>query len=521
MRAGIRRTASGDEGVALLFVVVAMLILASLSLLSLGAIIGQVAPAQYARKSGQTINAAQAGLNAGLAAIREATYVENGAQYGDRTKVPCWTSHPGSLQAPQGGTTLTYAVTIRYYKSDPGPQSATWRTTNALSCVTGIGTLVTPAFALISSAAGGPGLPDLPAASGNRTLEGTYTLSLTNPNLPGGLIKDANGLCYAGGLVAGAGVTVTTCAPGADEQMWTYTAKYQLALVATGSGDGTNGLCLAANTAPVAVFMKACSSTDYAQLWGVNGSNPVHLFGHLTGVYAKTWCLGSATPGTAGAAASVSTGTCSTTNQGVIPATWVGAGAAGTTLKSPADVSGKPFQWVNYQEFGRCFDITSWAVTAAIDIVYPCKQDPMASSTTAASPGWNEVFTWNMDTLYFYANAASTSGTPSDPSNPAYCMKSPNKVGGYVTFATKCTSVTTATAAAYQWTVNRDTGVYATSYTIVDSYGRCLSNGPASGSYSSVITNTCDGSDGQKWNAPPGFTVANLASVNELFASPS
>ena len=62
--------------------------------------------------------------------------------------------------------------------------------------------------------------------------------------------------------------------------------------------------------------------------------------------------------------------------------------------------------------------------------------------------------------------------------------------------------------------------VYATSYTIVDTYGRCLSNGPFSGSYSSVITNTCDGSDGQKWNAPPAFGTANLASVVEVFPTP-
>ena len=55
---------------------------------------------------------------------------------------------------------------------------------------------------------------------------------------------------------------------------------------------------------------------------------------------------------------------------------------------------------------------------------------------------------------------------------------------------------------------------------VVDSYGRCLANGPASGGYSTVITNTCDGSNGQKWNAPPGFSPANLASVVEDFPSP-
>ncbi len=76
--------------------------------------------------------------------------------------------------------------------------------------------------------------------------------------------------------------------------------------------------------------------------------------------------------------------------------------------------------------------------------------------------------------------------------------------------------MTTATAAPFKWTVNRDTGIYATSYTVVDSYGRCLANGPPTGSYSSLITSTCDGSEGQKWNAPAGFAPSDLTSIQEL-----
>jgi hypothetical protein len=56
--------------------------------------------------------------------------------------------------------------------------------------------------------------------------------------------------------------------------------------------------------------------------------------------------------------------------------------------------------------------------------------------------------------------------------------------------------------------MNVDTGNRTTSYTVVAASGRCLGLGTPQGSggltqWSSIVTNTCDGTVGQKWNAPP------------------
>jgi Tfp pilus assembly protein PilX len=512
----------GDEGVALLIVIMAILILATLSTLALGVIVVQSPPTQFQRKDNQTVNAAEAGLNVATAALRNATYVVNGTTYGDRTLLPCWTNFAGSV-GDAGGATLAYAITVTYYSSSPVGQTSAWLTANALTCTSGVGVATTPGFALITSAGSGSALPNQPATEGNRTLQSVYTFKLTNPNLPGGLIKDYNGLCYSGSAAAGTSVILSTCLPGADTQMWAYTTGYLLQLTSTRNADGTGGMCISAlpataTTSPVAAVMKACNTLDYSQKWGVNGSSPVHFFGHLLGVYANTWCLGATSPGTVGGSLVASTSTCSTAAQGVIPQAAVGAGAAGTTEGDPTKVSDVPLQWVNYQEFGRCLDITSYNLNATYDIVYPCKQDPMKDSTVpvaAAQPNWNEVFTWDITTGYFWANSAA-GGTPSNPLNPAYCMKSPNTNGGYVSFATLCTSITAANRAAFTWTVNRDTTVPGTGYTIVDSYGRCLSNSPITGTYSAVITATCDGGTGEKWNAPPTTGTTSLGNTQEI-----
>jgi|tagenome__1003787_1003787.scaffolds.fasta_scaffold20838342_2 Tfp pilus assembly protein PilX len=515
-----RRGGTGsDQGIAMLIVIMAMLVLSSLSLLALSAIVVQAEPTQFQKKNVQTINAAEAGLDAGLAAIRNGTYVEGTTTYGDRAQLPCWNGYTGQVGAPDG-TNLTYSVTIQYFKSDPSEQTAAWRTANAMACTTGIGTSTTPTHAFLTSAGTGAALTNQPAAAGNRTLQSVYTFSSTNPNLPGGLIKDSSGLCYAGSATIGNPVTMQTCLTGADTQMWAYTSDYLLVLTSTRAADGTGGLCLAAvigSASSVGATMRSCdtSGTDYTQKWGVSNSDPVQFFGHLKASYSTQWCLGVTSPGTVGGAVSATTSTCT----GVYPTAQVGAGAAGTTLKTPAEVSGQPFQWVNYQEFGRCLDVTSWVVTTVSQILYPCKQDPMAAAILAATPGWNEVFVWDATSKHFWTNKDASS-KPYLATNPAYCMKSQNTEGGYVLFGTLCTSITASADPAYTWTVNRDTGDSKTSYTIVDSYGRCLAAGPKNASnasaYSSVVTATCNGGGGQKWNAPANLGTALIGDTAEV-----
>ncbi len=513
------RAEGADDGIAMLLVIMAVMILSSLSVLALGAIVVQANPTQFQRKNVQTINAAEAGVDAGLSAIRNATYTEGTTLYGDRSQLPCWNGYTGQVGDPNG-VNLTYSVTISYFKSDPSDQTAAWRTANAMPCTTGIGTATTPTHAFITSAGIGDGLPNQAAEVGNRSLQSVYTFSSTNPNLPGGLIKDSSGLCYAGGTSGGSLVSMETCLAGADTQMWAYTKDYQIVLTSTRASDGSGGLCLSAllgSLSSVNATMQSCdpSALDDTQKWGVSNADPVQFFGHLTGSYGSSSCLGTPSPGSVGGLLSAGGG-CT----GVYPTPQVGAGASGTTDKTVAEVDDRPLQWVNYQEFGRCLDVTGWNVNTVSQILYPCKQDPMATTVLAATPGWNEIFTWSSTNKHFWLNRDAATNKPYLATNPAYCMRSPDTIGGYVTYGGLCTDITGATDAAYTWTVNRDTGNSTTSFTIVDSYGRCLSAGPTNPSntpaYSSVITATCDGSTAQKWNAPPNLGSASVGDTAEV-----
>lgn len=507
-----------DEGIALLIVVMAMLIVSSLSLLVLGSIVSQATPAAFQRKNSQTINAAEAGRDVALAAIRNATYADGG----DRSLLPCWSGQGGEIGDP-GNAGLTYSVTVQYFKTDPSEQTEAWRTANAMLCTEGIGTATVPAFAFITADGAGPGIVGKSSTLGDRSIQSVYTFGVSNPNLPGGLIRDASGLCYQGGLTAGAAVKMAACLINSADQMWIFNSDFLIVLASTQGSSGSGGLCLSATPATnlvttVGAVMKTCSISDYSQKWGVNNGDPVHFFGHLLGNYSYSWCLGAATPGAAGSVLNADKG-CAT---GVYPQAAVGAGAAGTVTPLVSAIDGQALQWVNYKEFGRCLDITAWVLTTPSQILYPCKQDPMLLAVPAASPGWNEVFTWSSTSKYFWANA-TTSGQPSNPANPAYCMRSPNTNGGYVTFGTTCASIGSTAAAKqpFTWTVNRgETGSDATGYTIVDYYGRCLAAGPFNPSnapnYSSAVTATCDGSDGQKWNAPASSAGGKVGDTAEV-----
>lgn len=164
--------------------------------------------------------------------------------------------------------------------------------------------------------------------------------------------------------------------------------------------------------------------------------------------------------------------------QAWVPDKTVGAGAAGPATQ----------QVVNYDQFGRCLDVTGANVNATWMIAYPCKQDP-------SSPvHWNQRWAWD---------GAGTRQVQTTPSTTAYCLTSTGTEGGLVT-----TKVCSSARTDQQWTVNADTGNRSTSYTIVDPSGRCLDLGPGQGSgsvsaWSSIVTNTCAGTYSQKWNAPP------------------
>jgi hypothetical protein len=70
-----------------------------------------------------------------------------------------------------------------------------------------------------------------------------------------------------------------------------------------------------------------------------------------------------------------------------------------------------------------------------------------------------------------------------------------------------------------KWARYNDTGNYTTSYLFTDFYNRCLAANPSQvldGNWSYIIVADCNGSEIQKWNAPPIYTDSKVASYREI-----
>jgi Ricin-type beta-trefoil lectin domain len=517
----LRALGRDEDGTAILLVLLAIMVVGALSVLSLGTIIAQVQPTSFQKKDLLTVNGAEAGLDAGLAAIRNATATDSsGTTLGDRSLLPCWTNYVGQVTGT-GAKDVSFTATISYFSSDPSNQTTTWRNANDLSCGA-FGPPITPSYALVQSSGQAAGLRGQAANVGNRTMETVYLFKLTDTNVSGGLIKSSAGLCYAATSdtpAIGSSVKVQTCAPGTGAQLWAFRPDFTIQLTASQTTVSAAGLCISgapasagATTGPVS--LQTCNGNDYKQKWGISDARA--FFGHLLGNFANKWYLTPISDTVGGVLEADGN------SQSVLPDAQVGSGAAGTTSDI---VDGVALQWVNYKEFGRCLDITDWVLNSSpysagrpSEISYPCKQDPMLLSGNAgALPGWNEVFTWASSSKQFFLLMPSTGTGPYTGLGTKYCMKTSTVSGGYVTFDTSCN-----TSADYQWTVNRDTGASNTRYTIVDGYGKCLSVGPqnltypTSYTYSSIIVSTCSGATAQKWNAPPSLQDSPTKNTQEI-----
>lgn len=523
-----------DAGTALLLVIFVVLVLAAMSLLVLGSITSRVRPTVAAEKRADTLAAAEAGLQSGLGAIKNSVSVDptdSGNVTGDRNILPCWTDQAGTVTVADDQ--LAYRTTIWYYTEDPSRQTDAWRQTNRMSCTPGYGPTTgaplysLPKYALVSS--DGIGTKANLGDTGNRRMEAVYTFSLTNQNIVGGSLGWGS-LCFDAGskpYTAGKQVTVKTCDPALFSQMWSHNSDFTMQLSET-TVSGAAGLCLqldtvtSTTTTAVPIRLASCDASKATQRWGFNDGRA--LFARATNSMSERWCANNSGGNLVGGP-----------KNGACPAVdadpKVGSGAAGTV---DDDVDGKPLQWVNYQRFGRCYDITDWITNSSAystgrpsEILYNCKQDPMRAFNAAAQPGWNQVFTWTASTKLFHVDANvnaqgySLGSGPTKASYPNWCMKSPGTNKGYVNFDAACNSA----AKQFQWTVNRFTGNNATAYTIVDGYGRCLAAGPdnpiyvaASSNYKnlySVVTADCDGSASQKWNAPPLESDVPISNIRE------
>lgn len=508
---GSRAAARDESGIALLAAILFMILMAGVSVVLVSVVLAQTVPSNIAQKSTKTIYAAQAGMQTALGIIRAAAALPDstGHIYGDVTKLPCTLS--GQVNAQADG--ITYSVTINYFTTDPTGNTVAWQSSNKLICSSTTGVVGQPTYATIVSqglAAAIPGVGSLTA--GNRYISAIYKFKVSNVNVVGGRIYDYNkGYCVEA-VTATAGSLVRFVAAGSCTndalELWTYDTDYKIKLSSTTAG-GAAGLCI---TGPVNygdatqnTMLQACKTRidplRWNQLWSWTGSDSWQGQNIVIASGYSGYCLSTGySAGTAltGKYLQVASGC----NGAFAPTSQVGAGAAGYTTH----------QMVNYQEFGRCADVTGEQINASYEISYPCKQDPTG---TGAFLLWNHRWFYTEPTspatalagqqiyVYYLSNGASK-----------YCLTTPTTGNGNYPVFASCSG-----SAAQNWTRVYNTGTYALSYLFLDTYGRCLavdSTDLYSGLYSKVTVTTCNGSGAQKWNAPPTYTDSTVASYKEV-----
>lgn len=501
MRDRLARRGDDEGGVALLMAILFMVLMAGISTILVSVVLSQLYPTNLAQKSTKTIYAAQAGLQTALGLIRSAT---DGGGIGDPAELPCSVSGNVSGTSTDG---VTYSAQVSYFKTDPTGMDATWLAANKLAC-TASGVSVQPTYAVIVAQGLATTIPGAAAATGNRTLSAIYKFKITNVNVPGGRIYDYNkGYCLrAVSQAAGSLVTFIAAASCTNDalELWIYDTDYEIKLASTKTG-GAAGLCI---TGPVrygdrtqnATLQTCKSSTDSArwnQLWSWDGANAwagqnVTISSGYSNYYLATgYANGSAL---VGKYLQVSN---NGANGGFAPSSQVGAGAASYTTH----------QIVNYKEFGRCADVTNGDIGYSFMISYPCKQDP----TGGGNLNWNHKWFYTEPT----SPATELGGQQIYVDNGTkYCLTTPAKgSGSYPVFA-RCT-----TSAQQKWKRVYNAGSYASSYLFVDTYGRCLTTDSGDqylGLWSKVTVVDCNGSDAQKWNAPPTYTDSTVATYKEV-----
>lgn len=506
-----------DAGVAMVTVIIAIMLTATLSVLMLGVMVSEMLPTAFLRTSSKTVFGAEAGVNAVVGQIRTAAGAPDvtGAIYGDTTKLPCSASGP----VDGAGTALTYTATVQYFLQNPTGKSSAWIAANAISCTPGSGPAHDPSFAQIIATGVGAGVAGMGATTGDRTVSVTYEFKVTNNNIPGGLIYSFDSaitpdrFCLeASAATVGSNVKyvpAVECGTRNALQLWIYDTDYEIKLASTTvPGLGVPPLCI---TGPVGAVLpqmatlQACKAKTNAARWNQlfsweGGSRWVGETQSING-YSSIWLSsGTASGSPSGRYLFVGSSAPGDNEWGSFdPDARVGAGAAGSAT----------FQIVNYLEFGRCFDVTDQDVNKSFMIAYPCKQDPSGGT----------LLNWNHK--WFYDEPPSKAGSKGpqqifvmENNTTKYCLVSPNSDGGYVTLTSGCST----TADNQKWTRVANTGVYDSSYLLVDKWGRCAALGDKyNGAWSKIVTTPCaPGNLAQKWNAPPNAISSALNGYVEL-----
>lgn len=516
-RAGVGR--GDDSGFAIIFSMALIMLLGTVSLLMLSQLAQETRQTQFARKHGQTLNSAMAGLNGGLSQLRNA--VDPTTHSGVPGLLPCTA---GARKATVTGTVTadssqTWTTDIYYLNVNPGQMTMSQVTAAALSCPL----TVPPAYAYLVSAGEQAALPGANAALGNRTLHATYAFNVTNASSIGGQVMFGSQCWDVGSAPAiGSRVSFQPClAAGTPSQIWYYRAD----LTIQWYGDPSANLCIdsrqRATGATVNITLQTCLG---AGVPGTSYNSVTHSYEPAGLIYQEysthySWlavkadgdrndysCIDSYHAATAqyglgatGDLLTVAGAYCGlgTSAAGASGSAGVGSGAAaGITNGLPGPTN----QLVNLAYFSRCLDVNG-RVPANGLITFPCHQAPDQTKIEH-----NQEFVYNLI-------AGSSVGTITATYPGVYatvCLQSNG-----VSAVTLPSCVTGRASQKWQMTGYRR-GDYATSYEIVDYVGKCLTAAnPGTSTIGAISVATCNGSEAQKWNAPPGGAPSVLADVGE------
>lgn len=488
----------------------------SLSTLMVPVVITQLRDTAATVDRAQALHAAQAGIDIVMGRMRGSL-----GNIANLVCIPALTPLRGTIGATASGVTDVlpgrYQVSVEYQDA----------VNKAIPCVeTAAGVLTVqkaPAYAVITALGtdkpGGATDVINPRDRQTRTLTATYVFRFTNENIDGGLLRLLGGAyCLdagSGSPATGTIVTTQPCNTGSSRQTFAYTKDLTLRLVSSITAKNPQGMCISSKAEPVAgdlLQFQTCGISPvvpYYQRWSLNDSSSFQNTAN-TNTILGTLCMHAKAAATKGAFMELVTCGGSDNTRTFAPDATVGAGAADA-----------PHQLVNFQQFGRCVDVTNFNVNLGYLIVWPCKQAPVITGV-----GWNQRFVVPL--------APNEKGTVSgrittyDSTNKkTYCLTT-FKDGDPSHFVTMkaCPALTAGDEEkkAVEWKVSYQESTYGTSYVILDAADRCLSptdlDDPklpnddifkGSTVVSKLTTAVCNGSKLQKWNAP-----ANIANPTPL-----
>jgi hypothetical protein len=489
-----RRDDRGSLPLALLVVTIGL----AMSAVMTPIVVRQVGTTRGLASRDTALNGAQAGMDVMMARVRAASDNElNGLL---ENLPPCTMS--GDAGVP-GAESLPWYVTVVYYDQDD-------------NVLTPCPPNDVPTTAVVTSY--GYGRSTGTCADGRtpavgkacRILTATYVFTTSNTNIPGGQIKIAASSlgeqCIDAGTTAkspakGTLAVMKTCNGGSTQQLG-YTYDLYLKLIYSESGTAPYGMCLDVlpkHSQGNGNYLQwdTCPATRTARFqWSLDGSS--RFVSTDNNGKPENTCLSLDTPN--GVNSKLVLGNCnSDTSKNIWRSTpGVGAGMAGDDTA----------QIVNYEQFSRCLDVTNQDVTSKYMIAWFCKQSP------TAVVDWNQRWVHPVPSppaISATGNILVTTDNNHSPKNTTFCLQSPLSTASnaYATVV-NCTSAPARAATDVQWTVYHDTGVYASSYRILDSSGYCLTptsqnatpKDTHSDGTSKVKVAVCNSSELQKWNAP-------------------